>query len=129
MWIRISPSSSSGTTAASTGTPRSKRSSDWPHTMSRRAIGTSLAAPIPVRAPRRSGVHHVEEKQRVECAETVLAKSGPTAKLRLRKRVSRYMWTTLGQRDKPRTEGDSWLAEQIVEVLGQRFDSRSRAFS
>src|ERR1700687_5140106 len=102
MSIRISTSSSSGTTAASTGTPRSKRYSDWPHTMSRRAIGTSLAAQIPVRAPRRSGVHHVAEKQRVECAQTVPAKSGPTAKFRLRKRGSRYMWTSLGQRDKPR---------------------------
>src|SRR6202023_3237981 len=103
----ISTSSSCGTTAASTGTPRSKRYSDWPHTMSRRAIGTSLAAPIPVRAPRRSGVHHVAEKQRVECAQTVPAKSGPTAKFRLRKRGSRYMWTSLGQRDKP----------QVVDAL------------
>jgi hypothetical protein len=36
-------------------------------------------------------VHHVAEKQRVECAQTVPAKSGPTAKFRLRKRGGRYM--------------------------------------
>src|SRR5882724_11836251 len=101
MSIRISTSSSSGTTAASIGTPRSKRYSSLPYTMSRRAIGTSSAAPIPVRASPRSGVHHVAEKQRVECAQTVPAKSEPTAKFRLRKRDSRYMWMSLGQRDKP----------------------------
>lgn len=45
------------------------------------------------RAPRR-------RKQRVECAQTVPAKSRPTAKFRLQKPDSRYMWTALGQRDK-----------------------------
>ena len=74
----------------STGTPRSKRCSHSRHTMSRRAIGTSSAAPIPVREPRRSGVHHVAERQRAACAQTAPAKPGPTTEFRLRKQGSRY---------------------------------------
>jgi len=50
--------------------------------MSRRATWDIIGRANPRQGTRRSGVHHVAEKQRVECAQTVPAKSGPTAKFR-----------------------------------------------
>jgi ISXO2-like transposase domain len=44
-----------------------------------------------VSEPRRSGVHHVAERQRAACAQTAPAKPGPTTEFRLRKQGSRYM--------------------------------------
>ena len=89
--IRISTSSSSATIAASTGTPHSKRCSDSRRTMSRRAIGTSSAAPIPARVASRSGAHHDAERPRTECAKTARPAPKPRAEIRLRIRPSHQM--------------------------------------
>ena len=89
MSIRISTSSSSATTAAFIGMPHSKRYSGLLRTMSRRAIGTSSTAPIPAKAPRRSGVRHVAERQPSECARTARVEPKPTTKIIPRRRGSR----------------------------------------
>src|SRR6516164_3431467 len=86
MSTRISTSSSSATIAASIGTSRSRRCSDSRHTMSRRATGTSLVAPIPARATSRSGVSRGVEKQPPECAKTARPTPKSRAKIRLRTR-------------------------------------------
>ena len=83
---RISTSSSSATIAASIATSRARRCSDSRHTMSRRATGTSLVAPIPARATSRSGVSRGVEKQPPECAKTVRPTPKSRAKIRLRTR-------------------------------------------
>ena len=82
MSIRISTNTSSATIAASTGMSRSKRSSDWRHTVSR--LGTLSAAPIPARATSPSGVPRGVEKQRLECAKTARPSPKPCTQIRLR---------------------------------------------
>src|ERR1700693_2674288 len=68
--------------------------------MSRRAIGTSSAAPIPARATSCSGASRGVEKPRRECAKTAGRAPKPRAKIRFWTRGYSYIWTSLGQRNK-----------------------------